>query len=58
LPDGKWLRWGNVKDETKYTGKAVNVECSNSGRKLEVVVTGANGAEKKSVRDPDGTWSK
>ena len=58
LGDGSWLRWGNIKKEINYTGRAVNVKCSSQGRRLLLRVFDANGAEKQSVRKPDGTWSR
>jgi hypothetical protein len=58
LGDGRWLRWGNIQNEINYTGRAVNVKCSSQGRRLFLRDFDANGAEKRSVREPDGTWSR
>lgn len=58
LVDGTWLRWGSVKDQVSFTGKAVNVTCFDQTRRLVVRVFDAAGNETKITRHPDGTWSE
>ncbi|MGL4554863.1 MAG: hypothetical protein ACRC33_27160, partial [Gemmataceae bacterium] len=58
LADGRWLRWGDVRAEIRSAAKVVNVRCASSGRRLAVILTDERGVETRTVRDPDGGWSR
>ncbi|HEX4613727.1 MAG TPA: hypothetical protein VH092_36430 [Urbifossiella sp.] len=57
LPDGTWLRWGDVSDEVGGFGVATRVTCTSTGRNLLVTVGNAAGAETRCIRTAVGRWT-